>query len=194
MSVQEHFHVFETLLYGLAIAHILIGLSKMLDHRKTIRFYWLHLLMVLTILMTISHRYFIAFEAPSFAAIHYAYEFLLLIFLPLTCLFFITYQLIPNKVEGVDFKEFLWERSTILLSLNVVFLILLVYRNFIEFSIFFKGEIPSTYMVRGIYSIIGFTFLMIMALIINNRVLISLVIIILFLFVIFLIATAQLGW
>ena len=115
MSVQEHFHVFETLLYSLAIAHILIGLSKMLDHKKTIRFYWLHLLTVLTVLLVILHRYFIAFESPVFASIEYTYEFLLLIFLPLTCLFFISYQIIPGKVRKVDFKQFYWDRINILL-------------------------------------------------------------------------------
>ncbi len=194
MSSQEHFHVFETLLYGLAIAHILIGVSKMTDHRRTIRFYWLHGLTVLTLLLTILHRYFIAFNAPSFKSIHYAYEFLFLLFLPLSTLFFSAYHIIPSKVKNTDFKEFFWSRSTILLTLFLVFLVLLVIRNYIEFSILFDGQIPLSFMIRGVYSILVFTLFGLVAVLLKKRGLITAIIISLFLFITFLLSTAKLGW
>lgn len=194
MSIQEHFHVFETLLYGLAIAHILIGLSKMMDHIRTIRFYWLHLLTVITVLMMIVHRYFIAFNSPSFAAIQYAYEFLLLIFLPLSCIFFLTYQIIPSKVKGVNFMEFFWSRSTIILALFIVLQLLLIFRNYMEASILYEGNIPKSYMNRAIYPIIGFSFLGIIALIAKKRALISLIIILGSIFIAFLISTSNIDW
>jgi hypothetical protein len=194
MSVQEHFHVFETILYSLALAHFLIGGSKMLEHRKKIRFYWVHTLASLTIFLMIVHRYFIAFDTPAFTLIKYAHEFLLVIVVPLSLIFVVSYLLIPNKIKNVDFKDFFWARANIYIGLLILIIAVLVYRNYWEFSAHYKEQIPLKTAFRAIVPQLTFIALGVVSLFVKNQKLWTFIVVLGFIFMSYLIADTTLGW
>jgi hypothetical protein len=100
---------FETILYGLVLAHAVIGFSQMIYHRKTIKFYWGHILACLTIYFIVIQIYYSLFWVTA-DTVQGPWSFFFLRILPLTLQYIITYQLFPEKVEGLDSEKFLFSR------------------------------------------------------------------------------------
>lgn len=53
MGVFEYLGVLLSVIVGLGVTHVLAGLSKTVHHRNTVRFYWVHALWALNILIYI---------------------------------------------------------------------------------------------------------------------------------------------
>ncbi len=109
MSRFEYFLAFETILYGLVLAHAVVGFSKMIFHRKTIKFYWCHLLGGLTAFLVVTHTYYSLFWVPVETIVN-AWTFLVLRILPLTLMYISTFQLFPENPEGMQGEEFFHSR------------------------------------------------------------------------------------
>lgn len=124
--------MFESLLYGLALAHILVVCSKMIAHRKTIKFYWAHILLVFAGVFVLSQRYYAGFESNSeYLHVGSAWEFLLLLLLPMGLFFILAYQIFPEKIEGANLKEFFYEKYKEFVSVFISFAILVAARNIV---------------------------------------------------------------
>lgn len=131
MTKVEYYAMFESLLYGLALAHILVVCSKMIANRKTIKFYWAHFLLVSAGLFVIAQRYYAGYDAVEYAHVGSAVEFLFLIMLPMALFFVLAYQIFPEKIEGANLKEFFYEKSKEFIAVFISFAIVVAIRNII---------------------------------------------------------------
>ena len=129
MSKAEYFVVFESLLYGLALAHILVSFSKMIMHWKSIQAYWLHLILVGAATLGLIQRYYSGYHGHDYQHIGTAWEFFFLIFLPMAAYFLLAYQLFPNKIKKANFKEFFWNNYKQIILTFIAAALVLVARN-----------------------------------------------------------------
>lgn len=120
MSRFEYFLAFETILYGLILAHLVVGFSKMVYHRKTINFYWAHTLACITNFFVIIQTYYSLYWVPD-ETITGPWSFFFLRIMPLTLQYIIVYQIIPEKVEGLQAETFIYSRLKEILIPMVVF-------------------------------------------------------------------------
>lgn len=100
---------FETILYGLILAHAVIGFSQMIYHRKTIKFYWAHVLGCIAIFFIVIQTYYSLFWVPVETVVG-PWSFFFLRIFPLTLQFIVTYQVFPEKMEGLDSEKFFFSR------------------------------------------------------------------------------------
>ncbi len=163
MSKFEYLHGFESIVYGLAFAHVLVGISGMIYHRRTIKFYWLHNLTVAFFFLAITHTYY-SLQWVSADTINSTFEFIVLRVLPLSLLFLIAYQAFPEKMEGTDFEEFLHLREKEMLLPMVAFNLLTIvksihyrYNQYLDLGngslfgslFFYKNTVPSIVIAGG---------------------------------------------
>lgn len=128
MSRFEYFLAFETILYGLVLAHIVMGFSKMIYHRKTIRFYWGHVLACIAVFFVVIQTYYSLFWVPDDTVIN-TWTFFFLRILPLTLLYIMVYQIIPEDVEGLEAEPFLFQRLKEVLIPMTIFNLLTVVKT-----------------------------------------------------------------
>ena len=131
MSLVEYFHVFDSILYGIIIARILVGMSNMIIYRRSIKFYWAHLLLVILGFLIAVENYFSHFRQQYFEYISNAWMFFILLVVPLSLLFVIVYLSFPKKFKNTDFKEFIVVRQKELLIVMLAFSISTNIRLFI---------------------------------------------------------------
>lgn len=128
MSRFEYFLAFETILYGLVLAHAVIGFSQMVYHRRTIKFYWAHLLSCGTVFFVVIQTYYSLFWVPI-ETVTGPWAFFFLRILPLTLLYIVTYQLFGEKVEGLQAEEFLFSRVKEMLIPMILYNMLSVFKT-----------------------------------------------------------------
>ena len=128
MSRFEYYLTFETILYGLVLAHSVIGFSQMIYHRKTIQFYWVHLLACLTIFFVVVQTYYSLFWVPE-ETIKGPWTFFFLRILPLTLLYIATYQLFPEKPKNLKAEPFMFSRLKEMLLPTVIYNLLAVVKT-----------------------------------------------------------------
>ena len=169
MSKFEYLHGFESIVYGLAFAHVLIGISQMIYHRRTIKFYWLHNLAVVFFFLAITQTYY-SLQWVSADTINSTFQFIVLRVLPLSLLFIIAYQAFPEKMEGTDFEDFIHLREKEVFLPMVAFNLMTVvktihyrYDQYLELGngsifgslFFYKNTIPSI-IIAGVALLIIF--------------------------------------
>ncbi len=120
MSRFEYFLAFETILYGLVLAHAIVAFSQMLYHRTTIRFYWAHMLAGISIFFITVFTYYSLYWVPH-ETVTGAWSFFYLRVLPLSLLYLITYQVFPEKMKGMDLQVFFYSRLKEILIPMVIF-------------------------------------------------------------------------
>ena len=120
MDKFEYYHGFEAILYGLAVAHVLVGINDMVHHRKTIKLYWVHIVAIGIIMLAIVQNYYRLFWFGA-ELTDTAWLFFFFRVIPLSILFIMTYQLFPKKTKGTDFDEFLHAHEKELLVPMVLF-------------------------------------------------------------------------
>lgn len=120
MSRFEYYLAFETILYGLVLAHAVIGFSQMIHYRKTIKFYWGHTLACITIFFVVVQTYYSLFWVPPETVIN-AWTFFFLRIFPLTILYIATFQLFPKKMKNLDAESYLYGHLKELLLPMVVY-------------------------------------------------------------------------
>lgn len=125
MSKFEYLMAFETILYGLVLAHCVEGFGKMIFHRKTIQFYWAHVLAFVTIFIVVIQTYYTLFWVPA-ETVTSAWSFLVLRILPLTLLSVATYQIIPERYKRLKSEKFFYKRLKEILIPTILFNILAV--------------------------------------------------------------------
>ena len=125
MSRFEYFLAFETILYGLVLAHAVIGFSQMIYHRKTIKFYWAHTLACITIFFVVIQTYYTLFWVP-YDTVKGPWTFFFLRIFPLTLLYITIYQLFPEKPKKLKAEPFMYSRVKEMLLPTVFYNLLAV--------------------------------------------------------------------
>ncbi len=128
MSRFEYFLAFETILYGLIMAHIVVGLSQMIYHRHTIKFYWGHTLGCIINFFAVILTYYSLFWVPV-DTINSTWAFFFLRILPLTLMYIGVYQVFPEKMEGLDAEPYLFSRLKEILIPMVLYNLLSVFKT-----------------------------------------------------------------
>ena len=129
MSKAEYFAVFESLLYGLALAHILVSISQVIVNREKIKLYWLHIILVIAAILGMIQRYYSGYHGSEYEHVNTAWEFFFLIFLPMGLYFILAYQMFPKKIEEADFKDFFWKSHKGIILTFIAVAVVLVGRN-----------------------------------------------------------------
>lgn len=129
MSKAEYFAVFESLLYGLALAHILVSFSKMIMHRRSIKLYWVHLTFVFAGILGLAQRYYSGYHGPEYEHVNSPWTFFLLIMLPMAVYFVLAYQFFPETIKDTNFKTFFWSKYQEIVLVFISFSIVIVARN-----------------------------------------------------------------
>ncbi len=128
MSKFEYLLAFETILYGLVLAHTVEGFSKMIHHRRTIEFYWAHTMAIITIFLVVVQTYYTIYWVPA-DTVTSAWSFLFLRIMPLTLLFIMTYQIVPEKYKGLKSEKFFYKRLKEILLPMILFNLLAVIKS-----------------------------------------------------------------
>ena len=128
MSRFEYFLAFETILYGLILAHAVVRISQMIYYRKTIRFYWAHIVACMIVYFTVIQTYYSLFWV-SVDTVTGVWSFFLLRMLPLTLHYIITFQIFPVKMEGLEAEKFFYSRIKEILIPIVLFNMLAVAKS-----------------------------------------------------------------
>lgn len=128
MNKFEYFHGFESILYGLAVAHVLVGISDMIQHRKSIKLYWGHIIGIAIIILAIVQNYYRLFYFTE-EYTNTAWLFFFFRVVPLSLLFIITYQVFPKKTKGTDFEEFVHSHEKEILVPIVLFNLIGVFKT-----------------------------------------------------------------
>jgi hypothetical protein len=110
MNRDEYFYVFESIIYGLALTEILVGLNKMIEARKSIKIYWAHLFFVFTYIATLINTYCWQYYQSPFNLVDSSFTFIIFVVIFPVSYFFAAYQGFPKDFQNVDFKVFFSER------------------------------------------------------------------------------------
>jgi hypothetical protein len=106
MTRYEYFHVFEAIIYGLALTEILTGVNKMIQARKTIKVYWAHILFVFIYITILLNHYCWLFFRNPFDIVDSTFTFMLFVAIFPISFLLGAYQGFPKDFDNVDFKEF----------------------------------------------------------------------------------------
>lgn len=138
MGKFEYFVVFESLLYGLALAHILVSISEMIANRKSIKLYWPHLALLTSGILVLPQRYYAGFKSTTYEMISSSWEFFFILLMPMSLYFIVAYLLFPSNIKGTDFKHFWWtnykEIVTVFVALSIAIANRNLYSDFPEYE------------------------------------------------------------
>jgi hypothetical protein len=158
MSTFEYFHVFETIVFGLAFSHILVSIAKMITERKSIRVYWLHILCIATVIVILIGDYIYTFyELKNANLSHYmlvtnGFSLLVFVLLPLSGLFLSAYLIFPTHIRGTDFRQFFWQHHKDIIIVLMATGLSFVIRNFTGSLRFAEKEQLSVTEILGMAS------------------------------------------
>jgi hypothetical protein len=132
MNRSEYFYVFEAIIYGLALTELLTGLNRMIIFRKTIKIYWVHLVLVFVYVELLISQYAWEFYRNTFDLIDSAMKFLIFVVIFPISYYFGAYQIFPRNVENIDFKEYFHSHRKTILTPAIVMVIALVNKSIFE--------------------------------------------------------------
>ena len=172
MTKLEYFQVFEAILYGLIVAKLFLGWNNLIQHRKSIRLYWAHILTTLNCFLIVVIRYHNQMHMSHIEAIESPLGFLYHVILIPGTFYFVIHQAFPRDFENTNFRELIFnERPSILYPL-VIFGVLNGIENILEQDpwwnyvphfLFSIANIPAIHIKKlwffEIYSIVASSFL-----------------------------------
>ncbi|HCX23382.1 MAG: hypothetical protein CMB80_33045 [Flammeovirgaceae bacterium] len=120
MSKLEFFNVFQAIIYGLAVAEVLMLINRMIREYEKIKFYWAHLALIVAGLLFCVQWYVHGLRALDLNYVSTPIEFIFFNLLIPSCFYVIGHQITPPKSE-YDFEHYL------LTNRKKIFLPILVY-------------------------------------------------------------------
>lgn len=105
LSRKEYFHVFESILYGLAVAQLLVSWGKLIYKNGTYKGYWAHIIVTILWLLAIIQRFFARHDLSQYNGVDTSLLFFLFIVLPPILVFINILLYLPEKCEGIDYRE-----------------------------------------------------------------------------------------
>jgi hypothetical protein len=104
MDLFEFLMVLVSIIIGLGIAEILTGLARALRSQESVRHYWVHSVLVLTVFIAQIQQWWESWglrEAPQ-----WSFFALLMMLMGPVCLFLMAHLLFPERLEGSDLREY----------------------------------------------------------------------------------------
>lgn len=138
MSIFSHISVFISLILGLAVVHLLGGISLILDTQKKTKVYWIHLLWTFNMLFTVVLVWLSSFVLSPLQEMGVLHFINLLAYATVTYL--MCGLLYPVQGEEItDFKEHFTENRTRFFLLGIVFVLVDATDGILEY---FKTDLP----------------------------------------------------
>lgn len=104
MTLFEYLGVLLSIVMGLGVTHLLSGASNVIHHRDTVRFYWVHMMWTVNVLIYILAIWWGMFWWRSLESWSF-FQFLFIVLYAIT-LFLLSAMLYPrNFADDYDFKE-----------------------------------------------------------------------------------------
>jgi hypothetical protein len=104
MDLFEFLMVLVSIIIGLGITEVLTGLARALRSQESVRHYWVHSVLVLTIFVAQVQLWWESWslrEAPE-----WSFLALFLMLMGPVCLFLMAHLLFPERLEEVDLREY----------------------------------------------------------------------------------------
>ena len=117
MSTVEYYHVFESILYGLALAQIFAGIGKMINHRREISFYWAYTLLIVLGTILIIRQFYTGMNSITFELVNSPIAFYLIVALNPCSWVLLTFLIFPDNFKGADFREVYQDKRKALFTL-----------------------------------------------------------------------------
>ena len=118
MALFEFLMVLVSIIVGLGMAEILAGVARALRRRASIRFYWVHMVLVLAMFIALLQQWWEIWGLR--VASEWSFLALLVMLTAPVCLFLIAHLLFPEPVDGADFQEYYYREMRPIWLLGVV--------------------------------------------------------------------------
>ena len=106
MTNTAYFHAFESILYGIALSHIFIGLGRIISNRQTIRFYWAFNLLIGIGTVAIMRQFYTGLNSITFDIVDSPLSFILVVALNPCSFVLLAHLVIPEKFDNLDFRQY----------------------------------------------------------------------------------------
>jgi hypothetical protein len=147
MSIFEFLMVLVSIIIGLGVTEILTGVARSLRSRATVKFYWVHMVVVVFIFVALLQQWWEIWGLRSVTE----WSFLALIFMLTApvCLFLISHLLFPDPINEADIESYYYKEMRPIWILGAIaVLVSTVFR-----PIFFE---ESLFSLDNATSLVGF--------------------------------------
>ena len=127
MSIEEYYHVFETILFAAVLTLIVQGWSKMILYKSDYEMYWPYLIGSISFAVAVVWRYFIFRSFTLYSVIDTPFEFLILVFIPAASLLLGANIYFPDHYRNFDIKKHLTQNAFWIGMQQNIFCIILLY-------------------------------------------------------------------
>ena len=148
-ALEEYILAFESILYGLIVSRILISWNKMLQEKESFKHYWAHYILTFSIFLFIVFIYIYNAITDQFAGIEHWMPFLTHAVLPPAIFTFISYQMFPKKLNGVNLKQFVMDNRW------KIFLPAFAFGVYYSFYMLHREGLSSTIYIAFIFLTLG---------------------------------------
>ena len=132
MTTTEYFHAFESILYGIALSHIFIGLGRMISNSKSIRFYWAFNLFIAIGTVSIMRQFYTGLNSITFDIVTSPLSFILVVALNPCSFVLLAHLVIPEEFENLDFRKFYQSRRKGIFAVLIIQQISQVIENIVD--------------------------------------------------------------
>ena len=115
MGLFEFLMILVSVIIGLAMSEILVGVANLLRERSTVRFHWLHLLFQAGVFFALIQQWWESWNLSSVSSVRFT-EVLLLLLSPVA-LFLLAHLLYPRPVANANLEAYYYRQASILWSL-----------------------------------------------------------------------------
>lgn len=131
MQPFDYLSVMTSVVLGLGISHLLADLTRLIEGRKHVRFYWVSMLWAITLLMQHLQMWWVLFRYRDISEWNF-FSFLLL-FVPAMLLYSVTVLLLPefDPNEGIDLEQNYYKNHRWFFSLAALTLVLISARAYL---------------------------------------------------------------
>jgi len=118
MQLFEFVMILVSIILGLGVTEVLSGLGRLLRVRSSVRWYWIHSVFQFGIFLGLFQMWWESWDYRLLAEITFP-QSLVLVLGPISA-FLIAHLLYPDKVQGVDLREYYFSQSALLWGLVVL--------------------------------------------------------------------------
>lgn len=118
MSLFEFMMVLVSLIVGLGVTELLTGIAKTIRSRDTIQLYWVHALLVITVLLALLQTWWEIWAVRGTPA--WTFPGLLMMIGGPIGLFLIAHLIFPDPIQNSDFKSYYYNKMVPLFWIAVI--------------------------------------------------------------------------
>ena len=169
MSIQEYYHVFETILYASVLTLLVRGWSNLILHKSEYNSYWAYTLGSIAFCVLLILKYYIFQSFEFYDEINSPFDLMILVFAPAAALLLGANIYFPTSYKNVDLKKHLLDNRYWIALQEVTISLAIIYHVYlsnitsaVEIYIFTAGSIPGWILFAITRSLKVFEWLMVL--------------------------------